>query len=158
MKLEKSIHTTKNVAEYGKFPHSSFFDFQLLLECCIWASLWNLIFDLLTSFASADGNPATSRMLRSLQSGIEGGGNKRRGLEKRLGVSKRGVVIRMSWYEFFEKINTRGTSIPDWRVSNTFFMEPTCRRPNKKIKELLQLKAESLRNFLTSNIVMIAKN
>ena len=27
-----------------------------------------------------------------------------------------GVAIRMSWYAFCEKINSRGTSIPDWRV------------------------------------------
>ena len=27
-----------------------------------------------------------------------------------------GVAIRMSWYRFFEKINSRGASIPDWRV------------------------------------------
>ena len=29
-----------------------------------------------------------------------------------------GVAIRMSWYAFFEKKNSRGgTSIPDWRVT-----------------------------------------
>ena len=32
-------------------------------------------------------------------------------------INKRGVAIRMSWYEFCEKINSRrGASIPDWRV------------------------------------------
>ena len=33
-----------------------------------------------------------------------------------LKINKRGAAIRMSWCAFFEKINSRGTFIPDWRI------------------------------------------
>ena len=32
-------------------------------------------------------------------------------------INKWGVAIRMSWYAFFEEINSWGMSIPDMRVS-----------------------------------------
>ena len=40
-------------------------------------------------------------------------------LAQKIISNKRGVAITMFWYPFFEKINSQGASIPDWRVGGT---------------------------------------